>query len=84
MPTDPPPVRPYLRDRVHAALLKAGRPVTRGELAQIYMSNTPKIADVQAALDLLIAEGAAVRGEAPGRLPWQTFVVYRATGEGRS
>jgi hypothetical protein len=83
-PPDPPPVRPYLCDRVHAALLKAGRPVTRGELSAMFLSNTPKVADVQAALDVLVAEGLAARGEeGPIRGRWRTFEVYRAIGEDR-
>jgi hypothetical protein len=45
-PSDPPPVRPHLCDRVHAALLKAGHPVTRGELSAMFLSNTPKVADI--------------------------------------
>jgi hypothetical protein len=81
-PTDPPPVRPHLTDRVHAALLKAGRPVTRAELG-MFLSSTPKVADVQAALDTLAAEGLAARGLASGRWPGQPFVVWRAIGEER-
>jgi transcription initiation factor IIE alpha subunit len=82
IPPDPPPVRPYLCDRVHAALVKAGRPVTRGEVREYYLSAPSKIrtADVQAALDALEAEGLAVRGEERDRR-W-THVVWRAVGEG--
>jgi hypothetical protein len=79
----PPPVRPYLCDRVHAALVKAGRPVTRGELREYYLSAPSKIgtADVQAALDALEAEGLAARGEERDR--WRVHVVWRAIGEGQ-
>jgi hypothetical protein len=49
----------------------------------MYLSSTPKVADVQAALDTLAAEGLAGRGEEPGWCPWQTFVVWRAIGEDR-
>jgi hypothetical protein len=82
-PPDPPPVRPYLCDRVHAALLKAGRPVTRGEVREYYLSAPSKIrtADVQAALDALAAEGIAAQGEARDR--WRVHVVWRAIGEGQ-
>jgi hypothetical protein len=81
---DPPPVRPYLTDRVHAALVKAGRPVTRGEL-KLFMVNgsNAKADDIQAALDVLAAEELAARGEERGlgRLSWQRHVVYRAVGK---
>jgi hypothetical protein len=80
---DAPPVYPYLRDLVHDALLRAARPVTRGELVGMYLSSTPKVADVQAALDALAAEGLAARGKAPGYQPGQTYIVWRAVGEGR-
>jgi transcription initiation factor IIE alpha subunit len=82
-PPDPPPVRPYLTDRVHAALLKAGRPVTRGEVREYYLSAPSKIrtADVQAALDALEAEGLAARGEERDRC-W-VHVVWRAIGGDR-
>jgi hypothetical protein len=80
-PTDPPPVRPHLTDRVHAALLKAGRPVTRGEVREYYLSAPSKIrtADVQAALDALEAEGLAARGEE--RDGWRIHMVWRAIKE---
>jgi hypothetical protein len=80
-PPDPPPVRPYLCDRVHAALVKAGRPVTRGELSAMFLSSTPKVADVQAALDALAAEGLAVKSEERKRR--QRFVTWQAIGEER-
>jgi hypothetical protein len=81
-PPDPPPVRPYLCDRVHAAMIKAGRPVTRGEVREYYLSAPSKIrtADVQEALDALEAEGLAERGEE--RDGWRVHVVWRAVGEG--
>jgi hypothetical protein len=75
-----PPVRPDLCDKVHAALVKAGRPVTRSELKSLYLSN-PRIttADVQAALDALVAEGLAAAGEeGPVRGRWQAVAVYRS------
>jgi transcription initiation factor IIE alpha subunit len=80
-PSDAPPVRPHLTDRVHAALVKAGRPVTRSEVREYYLSAPSKIrtADVQAALDALEAEGLAARGEERDRC-W-VHVVWRATGE---
>jgi hypothetical protein len=80
-PSDPPPVRPRLCDRVHAALVKAGRPVTRGELREYHLSAPSKIrtADVQAALDALEAEGMAARGEERDR--WRVHVVWRAINE---
>jgi hypothetical protein len=80
-PPDPPPIRHYLADRVHAALVQAGRPVTRGELVGMFLSPIPKVAAVQAALDALTAEGLAVRGEE--RVRWQRFEVWRAVGEDR-
>jgi hypothetical protein len=83
-PSDPPPVRPYLTDRVRAALLKAGRPVTRGELKLFLVNGSnAHAADLQAALDTLAAEGLAARGEARGRgsLSWQRHVVWRAIGD---
>jgi hypothetical protein len=80
-PPDPPPVRPYLCDLVHAALIRAGRPVTRGEIAGIFFQTTPKVADVQAALDALVSEGLAVKSEERKR--WQRFEVWRAVGEER-
>jgi hypothetical protein len=81
-PSDPPPARPHLCDRVHAALLKAGRPVTRGEIREYYLSAPSKIriADVQAALDALAAEGLAVKSEERKR--WQRFEVWRAVSKG--
>lgn len=83
----PPPVRPFLADRVHAALVKAGRPVTRGELNFLYLdgSNKCKTPHVVAALDALIAEGLATRDEERGRgtQAWRKFEVYRATDEGQ-
>jgi hypothetical protein len=49
--TKPAPLRPFLCDRVHAALVRAGRPVTRSELNFLYLDghNVCKTADVQAA-----------------------------------
>jgi hypothetical protein len=82
MKTDPPPVRPYLCDEVHAALIRARHPVTRGELSAMFLSNTPKVADIQEALDVLAADGLAARGEeGPVRGRRQTVAVYRATRE---
>jgi hypothetical protein len=74
-----PPVRPYLCDRVHAALVKAGRPVTRGEL-RMFVSHA-KTVDLQDALDALAAEGLAVKSEERKR--WQRFEVWQAIGEER-
>jgi hypothetical protein len=76
-----PPARPRLCDRVHAALVRAGRPVTRGEIREYYLTNSSQIrtADVQEALDTLVAEGLAAKGEERQR--WQRFDVWRATGE---
>lgn len=82
-PAKPLPVRPWLCDRVHAALLQAGRPVTRSELRYLFLKggSTTKTADVQAALDALIAEHLAIRGEeGPVRGRNRTVVVYRAAG----
>jgi hypothetical protein len=75
-----PPRRHYLAARVHAALLKAGRPVTRGELVGMFLSPIPKVADVQAALDALTAEGLAEKSEERER--WQRFDVWRAVSVG--
>jgi hypothetical protein len=80
-PEPPPPVRPWMCDRVHAALVKAGRPVTRSELWMFLVNNHARAADLQVALDALVAEGAAVLGEegpVPGR--WRAAATYRATG----
>jgi hypothetical protein len=75
----PPPVRPHLYEEVHAALVRAGRPVTRAELSAMFLSDTPKVADVQDALDALLIEGLAVRGkEGPVRGRRQTVAVWRA------
>jgi hypothetical protein len=85
-PPDPPPVRPHLCDRVHAALVKAGRPVTRGELKLFLVNGSnAHAADLQAALDALAGEGLAAKGEARGHgsLSWQRHVVWRAIGEDR-
>jgi hypothetical protein len=79
-PPDPSTVRPRLTDRVHAALVKAGRPVTRGEL-RMFLGGGYSTDDLQAALDTLVADGLAARGEAPGYRPWQTSVVWRAVKE---
>jgi hypothetical protein len=80
-PPDPPPIRPHLTDKVHAALVKAGRPITRGEIREYYLSAPARIrtADVQDALDALVAEGLAVKGGE--RVRWQRFDVWRAVEE---
>jgi hypothetical protein len=76
-PSDPTPVRPYLCDRVHAALVELGRPITRGEL-MMFLNGRHK-ADYQAAIDALVADGLAIRGEeGPVRGRWQTVATYRA------
>jgi hypothetical protein len=80
-PPDPRPIRPRLTNEVHAALIKAGRPVTRGELSAMFLSNTPRVADIQAALDALAAEGLAVKSEE--RVRWRRFEVWQAIGEER-
>jgi hypothetical protein len=82
--TKVPLVRPYLCDRVHAALVRAGRPVTRSELNFLYLDghNVCKTADVQDALDALVAEGLATRGEGGPIRGWpRAVVVYRAVGK---
>jgi hypothetical protein len=81
-PPDPPPVRPRLADKVHAALIKAGRPVTRGEIREYFLTAPAKIrtADVQAAIDALVAEGLAAKGEERQR--WQRFDVWQAVSVG--
>lgn len=79
---EPAPFRPFLAGRVHAALVKAGRPLTRGEMRMhIVYGSMAKSVDIQAALDVLVAEGLATKAE--GRAGWRVFEVYRAAGEGR-
>jgi hypothetical protein len=77
-PPDPLPVRPRLCDRIHAALVKAGRPVTRGEL-RMFVSHARTV-DLQDALDVLLSEGLAVKSEE--RVRWQRFVTWRAVSVG--